>query len=742
MEYSHPNISNIDYDLIGNFEGCSNIKKIVNVQRMYDYFDGEDDPYLLFPGLVVTGDEVRTYSVYSKTPLDNPVGYSIGMKTYYGVDVTVYHRLDGSIRYFDGNGNVYIDYNITEDMTVYHHYTVSEYNYLDGFPVTNIGSTLYSMPLFDETSNIESIRVDGTDVSDNFWAVHHIKDDGTDIIEGLFTATDYNTDNKTIDAVIECLPTSITQSAINNVYPDIYSSNADYHGTTEEAIDGCSIMAEYDGRLFLSGNPELPNTVFYTGRGLNGTIRYDYIGVLNYFNDGTGLQKVVELSGTTDSLIVYKEADNSKPTIYYHTGADTGEDVIPRVYPGKPGLAGIPCMGRAYNFYDDSVFISKRGLDAIGKLQLNNERSILHRSTNVDRLLINEELSKSEITLWDGYLMIFAPSGNVYMADSRQIYQGQLGNAEYEYFLLSGVGETVNKEQLYRYRSEDIFAHNPSIGTDVYISNAKAYAAITIDGVTERIKIKFVNDDNVSIPASDLYGTYVYISESTDIQYVDPDTEEDIYINVALMESDGVTYAVPVDNNENGWYTTESNVPAISPVVTALSVDDELYMGTESGCLMVVNTDKRGLPHNGDYPQGNRMHQYWYNYDGMPINAIITTAYDDAGYPGMAKKTVSKSLVIDAKTFDSSLIANYVRTDRIGSWKALQPTSASNLQNSNLFFGNAGTATDEDILHTIKEKEKKWGRKQYQFSDGHKHCNPIGVNAITYRFVLRGRIKS
>ena len=46
-----------------------------------------------------------------------------------------------------------------------------------------------------------------------------------------------------------------------------------------QAVCGCTLIAHYDGRLFLSGNPALPGAVFYSGLGEDGRSEPGYFGL-------------------------------------------------------------------------------------------------------------------------------------------------------------------------------------------------------------------------------------------------------------------------------------------------------------------------------------------------------------------------------------------------------------------------------------------------------------------------------
>jgi len=211
-------------------------------------------------------------------------------------------------------------------------------------------------------------------------------------------------------------------------------------------INGCRICAEFDGRIFFGGNPSFPNRIWYTQRDENGVNRPDYVGELNYWLDGAAGDVNVSMLVATDVLCVLQQQSDGRGGIWIHQGADTGSDLTPRVYPSNFGSLDSAPFAACCNFRDDAVFLTDHGLDAIAKKTVNLDRSIEHRSTNVDNLLLRENLSGAEMLEWNGYLMLLCPSGNVYMADSRQIYRNDSsGYAEYEWYLLDEMGMYVGQ---------------------------------------------------------------------------------------------------------------------------------------------------------------------------------------------------------------------------------------------------------------------------------------------------------
>ena len=168
-----------------------------------------------------------------------------------------------------------------------------------------------------------------------------------------------------------------------------------------EMIKRCTLAACFDGRVFLSGNPDLPNHVFYCERH-DGYADPAYFGILDMQLDGVGNTPITGMVPVAGTLMVLKADTQQDGAIYFHTPSETGEDLQPKIYPPEQGLAGIGCLGACINFLDDPVFISRLGVEGVGQLSVRYERAIEHRSSLVDALLVNLDLQNAVMEEWNG----------------------------------------------------------------------------------------------------------------------------------------------------------------------------------------------------------------------------------------------------------------------------------------------------------------------------------------------------
>jgi hypothetical protein len=463
--------------------------------------------------------------------------------------------------------------------------------------------------------------------------------------------------------------------------------------------------------VFLTGNEKLPNTVFYSCRDLTGYNNPAYFGVYNYFNDGEGNEPNVALLSTSGVLMVLKRNTLQGSAVFYHTGADGLDDVVPRIYPAVPGVAGIGCEGAALNFMDDAVFISERGLEGLSKEQLNLERTIGHRSSNVDRLLRTCDLKKAKMCRFGGYLCVFDGNGRVFLADSRQLFQGVDGAVEYEWYLLEGVGDFEG--DLLRYRT------------------LTQFPTLWLDGIPE----------GTTLEGATLLGDPLAVAEASElVEY------GEIYTVDAEVSVDGVTYSVPVKYVERNGVKILCDTDGeryggeFSPSCIGFSLDGVLFFGTEGGAVCCFNTDKRGVRVGDEDVQSDVIHRTYYSFMGHRYLSGLALKSDNCGVPHLTKRTVRKSCVIKLKTMRGSSVSVRIRTDREPWHEVMTSFAGTDFSFSDMEFDNFAFSLESDTTVTVKDKEKKWVEKQfYLYSDG--LCRPFGIHSLTFNYEIQGRVK-
>ncbi len=465
-----------------------------------------------------------------------------------------------------------------------------------------------------------------------------------------------------------------------------------------DAITKCTVCESFDGRVFLSGNPALPNTVFYSSRDSTGKHNPLYFGVLNYFNDGIGSFGVQSMLASGDSLAVFKSGDDGCGSIYYHYPKETGADIMPIIYPVSYVHSGIHAVGESISFFDDPIFLSSLGVTALNKKNINSERSISVRSHNINTKLLSDDLSKISMTKWCGYLVVCAGE-HIYLADSRDTFMHQTNNLEYEWYYLSGIGTHTNDRFIYKYSMYARDGYDVHPDTDATVAGKKIYMTMDSDNKT-----------------------------------------------VIYEEADGKKYEVHV--------TGERTAGTFYPATVVYSTSDNLlFFGTECGDVCVFNNDKRGEPppdsvanmndeEKAEYRKkfARQIHPAYYSFNAHAPRYALSTASDNGGFPHFEKNTVKNSLTAKIRMIGSGKITCESSTDKNGS------KEVASFEGSSLNFGETDfsdfTFSGEDFLTLpFKEREKGWTEKSISFYTNEYEA-PFGICNISYRFNLKGKIKN
>ena len=561
---------------------------------------------------------------------------------------------------------------------------------LSGFTVnydTAFNTLVIEIPIFSPAKSIERVTLDGASVSYS-----------TKTEDSLYTAiTITSSDRSALDGKeVEILgATSSLKFTANSVGTNfIAESGGSISG--KDAIVGCTVCECFDGRVFLSGNPRLPNTVFYSSRDNTGRNNPLYFGALNYFNDGTGNYTVKSLLATGDSLAVFKSGDDGGGSIYYHTPRETGVNILPKIYPVSYIHSGISAVGDSISFFDDPLFLSPLGLCALDKKMINLERSIVTRSSNVNPKLLRENLEKASMTKWCGYLVLQAGE-HFYLADSRDIFTNDEGKNEYEWYYLSGIGTYREATKIFRY------AEHAKLGYATHPTRKNEEVNSTV---------------------------YLTMDENNEAVY--------------YTSENGIRYAAYTDGELRGGI--------FSPATCVFATEDDLlFFGTESGDVCVFNNDKRGvapdfLKEQADFNEeeyknfyGNEIHPHFYNFDWHAPKYALKTVSDDGGIPNFTKSTVKHSLVVKVRCIGNGTVNCEVGTEKSG-YKEVAKLPDSVLNFAEFDFDNLSFANLEYATLALREREKSWIEKNVAFYS-EKFSSPFGIYSIIYRFTVKGKIK-
>lgn len=516
---------------------------------------------------------------------------------------------------------------------------------------------------------------------------------------------------------------------------EITAENAITNINGIEAKDGyasiitkCTIATVFDNRLFLSGNPDFPTHIFWSG--LNGETDYPdptYFGITNNDIEGVTDSPVVAMIPVADQLMVLKKENASEGSVIFHTPTLGEDNVMSKVYPSTQGLAGRGCLGAACNFLDDPVFVSRFGLEAMGSYtNAKYERSIEHRSSLIDAKLLGYDLSKAQLIEYEGYLLLLV-EGKIFMADSRATFTHQSGTMQYEWFYLEDIGvwEGQFEECVYA-KLPTYIGENGSEEAASYWENSEyadwfagrhpqeATSVRNELGVEENLigQIAFRSEKDVTYALGDRGGKCYYKNLPYRDEYGNELGEYDV----------GSYYVEPTGAMMGGTF-----VPAEKLYV----IGGDLYFSAGK-YLCKFNFDKRNKS-TGVIPVE------WYSFDGRTIFSGCATKMDNCGIPHLTKNTVKRSTVIKTRTYTHSNAKIKIRTNK----KTF--TQVGRIINGNEVFEGMDFADftfniDGKTLFAVNEKEKKWVEKQH-FIYSDRYCEPFAIHYIAYRYNVAGRYK-
>ena len=539
------------------------------------------------------------------------------------------------------------------------------------------------IPIYTPTKQLDEVTLDGS-------AIEY-----TPIVEnGITSAIVVVTDNKYLlegreirisAEITDELPKKSTAT------PDVLTI-AD-GASAEELIFGCTVSESFDGRIFVAGNPRLPNTVFYTARDETGINNPLYFGSLNYFSDGLGGHRTKALLATSNMLAVFKSGDDGCGSIFYHTPESTSLGLIPKIYPTAYVHSGIYASGGAISFFDDPLFVSPLGICALEKQSINLDRSIVCRSHNVNARLLTENPDAIRLAEWCGYLAVLA-DGRIYLADSRAMFTHKTGGLEYEWYFLTGIGTYSHDTRVYRYASCE---------REGFSLHKHPGAIATVEVLSEKIgeeQVYFVNDGQLRYEV------------------------------------------LPTEEFTGGVF---------SPAVELLGIYGYLIFGTKSGDVCVFNNDKRGvaperIAQSPDFDgeeysakMARRIHTDFYSFAGHAPRYALKTVFDNCSIPNLTKSTVKGSLTLKCRAFTKSNLVCEVGTDNSG-YKETTSFPGTEFDFSALDFGGFTSNTSQSFSVPIAEREKGWIEKQITlYSD--EFASPFGIYSINYRFTVKGKIK-
>lgn len=606
------------------------------------------------------------------------------------------------------------------------------------------GATLYRYPLYEPCLTVEAVMLGETPLSVNFDPigdvyVRYATQESDGFLSHLeITATD--------GSVLAGKTLTVT-AKVSPIRFSLPTGKIPFGVDGRKAILGCTAVGKYDGRVFFTGNPLFPNTVFYSAIDETGIDNPFYIGCLNYFNDGTGAVPNRGFAVSGGMLAVFKADAGGEGEIFFHRPESTGEDLIPRVYPVTASTPGTGLAGSTVHFSDEALFLGKEGLYALVRCENENERVLSPRSTAVNLRLLGEKTDEGQMAVFEGLLYLLC-RGNIYLADPRQRTVYKDGSRQYEWYFLTGIGSYAGDTPVYRYtaylpaRADELsLKTHPQVGE---IAAGEIYSATLSDGV----KIYYAQNEEGRFPVdTDGERTGGLFSPANRLCA----TDEALYFGtpdgaVGCFNTDkrGKHLYRPVQSNLYIFLDDNSFIRLNAPITKLLCEDTVVRMPVYErvGSVFHEQENEREVYLDGDYavlaePLGetnerNRIHRYYYSFAGHAFRSFCALAMDDGGYPHFSKDTVPRTAALKVKSPEGSRIGVFVRTDR-HPFRLVEHISSTTADAGDTDFAAFDFHSDGFATVPLREKERGWCYKQYLFeSDGHRA--PFGIFSLSYSF--------
>ena len=463
---------------------------------------------------------------------------------------------------------------------------------------------------------------------------------------------------------------------------DIYTIPAFRELGTLELIEGCKYGTEFDGRIFLGGNPSAPGIVFYSATKKNGEISPYYFGARSYLNlgdGGTGARGLFSFGKTL--AVLCGGADERDSVLYF--GAKSGKEHYDSERYTQSGICRKVGINSLHIVGDVPYIITN---DGISKLSPTATGGRIGAELVSSRLARRDTLG-AHLTEWCGYLVLLIGC-DLYLGDTRG------GSGEHEWYHVSGVGSYKNDTNVYRY------SESASSGYEVHPSTDERASGIVMSVMSEGGMIFYVEGDGKKYA--------VYPTE---------ERKGGTLSEPSVIFSDGKLLFFGTGDGTLCLFNNDMRGIAPKAIATMRDFDDEEYAAV----------------------MGDRIHPYYYSFMGHAPTYAVRTERDDLGLPYAEKTTVPRSLGIMIRGMGTGKVFVKIGTDRGGE------SDGCEIHTSPLGFGTVdfsafGVNGSDFELHVIDEPRRPFVDKDILiYTD--EYASPFAIRSINYRYKIKGKIK-
>jgi hypothetical protein len=315
------------------------------------------------------------------------------------------------------------------------------------------------------------------------------KVDNVDKVEG----TDFTVDRATGKVSFTGTPPTGT----NNVEVTAFKTQAGF----PERIKKCTFHVLFGGtndtRVFVSGNPDLPNHMWRSGL-------YDptYFPENGFYKVGSDREKITGFVKQYDFLVIEKES--SKGNMQYQL--DNGEPS----FPIKPlnDHVGTIAPKTIQVIENNPISLGKTGVHILTQSNVRDERNIVHVSANVDRKLLSEPNLKEAISIDFDRKYWLAVNNKVYVYDYGINEWYIYDNIPASCFLeLDGTLYFGGEGRLYRFKKESELNPFTDDGTPINAYWKSKYFTFEADHLRKVVDRVFFSMKPYTRTSADIYYT-------------------------------------------------------------------------------------------------------------------------------------------------------------------------------------------------------------------------------------------
>ena len=537
----------------------------------------------------------------------------------------------------------------------------------------------YGIPVYTPASTITKVTIDGEDMTYIF-----------DANRGMIKL------NGSEAGIIEGKNICIT-GAISNSVASTSERGVPFYTLLEEgacAIDevlSCSSATSYDGRAFLFSSKSFPNIVFMSSFTREGVAHPLYFGSLDYFTVGSPLYPITDIKKEGSRLAIAKAGEGGG-NIYLCQPKGEERAMFGRKYPIVYTLTNTGINSQLYEFGNSTIFI---GNGYVYRMKYSSSSAIFEPiSKRCPSSMKTDIKSNVAFASFGGYLVVISGS-NMYLGDKRLTFEvPDVDMQQYKWFPISNIGSYQGQYREY------FFANNAPEGMYIH-PNAGKLASGTV---------------------------YSYVDESGDTIY---------YVTIGIRK-----YRVMPGEEMVGG--------ELIPISAAANWGNNLIFGTECGDIFSFNNDKLGLGPKHIYTSDNanrlllrkifkdKLHPYFYTYDGHRVQYKVTTAPYDGELPYVMKSNIRGSLVAKLDKRSNATIYFSTRKEEKDALE-LGGIPLGECYFRELNFNELSFSSTECEIVSIPEKQDKWTEKTITVYTN-EHKGAFAISSISLGFKVDGCI--